>query len=76
MLNASVRNKPKTRPFSSWLVVVHVVVIAIVVDSALLLSAASPWNWIRAAVTVFSAALIIAGTLFTAVEMHKLAGRV
>ncbi len=72
MVNASVQNKPETQPFRGWLIVVYVVVISIAIDSALLLSAAGERSWIGSAVTVFSVALISAGTLFTALEMLKL----
>jgi hypothetical protein len=72
----AVQNKPETQPFRSRVIVAYVVIITIVIDIAFLKSAASARNWIGTAVTVFSAALIIAGTLFTAMEMFTLAGRV
>ena len=75
MFNASVRNTTETQPFRCWLIVGYVVVISIAVDSALMLGAAIEGSWIGLAVMVLSIALISTGTLFTALEMVKLAGR-
>ena len=72
MFNRSKQIKPETQRFPGWLIVVYVVVISIVIDSALVLTVASERSWIGSAVTVFSLALISAGLLFTAVEMLKL----
>jgi hypothetical protein len=72
MINASVRNQPETQRFRGWLIVVYVVVISIVIDSVLVLSAATERSWIGSAVTVCAVALISAGTLFTVLEMLKL----
>lgn len=72
MIKVSMQNKPETQSFRGWLIVVYAVVISIAVDSALLLSAASERSWMVSAVTVFSVALISAGTLFSVLEMLKL----
>jgi len=72
MINASVKNATETKPFRGWVIVVYVVVIGIAVDAAVLLSAAGEHSWMASAVTVFSVALISAGTLFSVLEMLKL----
>jgi protein-S-isoprenylcysteine O-methyltransferase Ste14 len=72
MLNSSIQSKPETQPFGTWVIVAYVVVVSIAIDSMLLLSAASERSWIGSAVTVFSVALIVAGALFTVLEMLKL----
>lgn len=64
--------KRETQPFRGWLIVAYIVVIGIMIDFALLLSAAGERSSIGSAVTVFSVALISAGMLFTVMEMLKL----